>query len=59
MVISGEMPDEKAHRDETKLRSPDVIAVSTLGQFADHPRVAALREFITDWYVSYTALAIW
>lgn len=50
---SGEMPDEQDKRAETPLRSPDVLAVNTLGQFAGHPRVAALREFITDWYVSY------
>lgn len=24
-----------------------------MGQFAGHPRIAALREFITGWYVSY------
>jgi predicted ATPase len=27
--------------------------VNALGQFAEHPRVAALRDFITGWYVSY------
>ncbi|NQT19154.1 MAG: AAA family ATPase, partial [Planctomycetes bacterium] len=37
-------------------RSPDLIAANTLGQFAEHPRVAALREFITDWYVSYLSI---
>jgi predicted ATPase len=41
---------------ETPLRAPDVLAVNTLGQFAAHPRVAALREFITDWYVSYLSI---
>ena len=35
---------------------PDLMAVNTLGQFADHPRVAALREFITDWHVSYLSI---
>jgi len=55
-AVSGEMPDEDDRRVPQKLRSPDLIAVSTLGQFADHPRVAALREFITDWYVSYLAI---
>lgn len=54
--ISGEMPDEDDTRVPQKLRSPDLIAVSTLGQFSDHPRVAALREFITDWYVSYLSI---
>ena len=52
-ATSGEMPDEQDKRIETPLRAPDVLAVNTLGQFAAHPRVAALREFITDWYVSY------
>jgi predicted ATPase len=56
-AVSGEAPDAEDRRVRTPLRSPDVIAVSTLGQFADHPRVAALREFITDWYVSYLSIA--
>jgi len=55
-AVSGEMPDEQDRRVETPLRSPDLIAVNTLGQFADNPRVAALREFITDWYVSYLSV---
>lgn len=55
-AISGEMPDEQDRRIDIPLRSPDLIAVNTLGQFAEHPRVAALREFITDWYVSYLSI---
>jgi predicted ATPase len=55
-AISGEMPDMEDRRVEIPLRSPDLIAANTLGQFADHPRVAALREFITDWYVSYLSI---
>jgi len=55
-AVSGDMPDEKDTRVDIPLVSPDVIAVSTLGQFADHPRVAALREFITDWHVSYLSV---
>ena len=55
-AVSGEMPDEDDKRVPQKLRSPDLIAVSTLGQFSDHPRVAALREFIIDWYVSYLSI---
>lgn len=52
-AISGEVPDEQDHRVETPLQSPDLLAVNALGQFAGHPRIAALREFITGWYVSY------
>lgn len=55
-AVSGEMPDEQDQRVETALRSPDLIAVNTLGQFGEHPRVAALREFITGWYVSYLSI---
>jgi predicted ATPase len=52
-AISGEHPDETDTRRDIPLKSPDLIAVNALGQFADHPRVAALRDFITGWYVSY------
>jgi predicted ATPase len=52
-AISGEQPDERDHRVETPLKSPDLLAVNALGQFAEHPRAAALRDFITGWYVSY------
>lgn len=52
-VITGEMPTEQDERIEEKLNSPDVLAVSTLGQLARNPRVSALRRFITDWYLSY------
>jgi predicted ATPase len=55
-AISGDRPDIEDQRVEIPLRSPDLIAVNTLGQFAEHPRVAALREFITDWYVSYLSV---
>ena len=55
-AVSGEMPDEQDERVERPLSSPDLIAVNTLGQFAEHPRVAALRAFITGWYVSYLSI---
>ena len=55
-VIRGEEPDAQATRIEVPLRAPDLIAVNTLGQLAEHPRVAALRDFITDWYVSYLSI---
>ena len=53
MVVSGEEPDESAERVAEKLDSPELLAVNTLGQFARHPRVSALRRFITGWYLSY------
>lgn len=52
-AVSGDLPDIDDQRLERTLSSPDLIAVNALGQFADHPRVTALRNFITGWYVSY------
>jgi predicted ATPase len=52
-VISGELPDEQDDRIDEQLDSPEMLAVNTLGQFAKHPRVSALRRFITGWYLSY------
>jgi predicted ATPase len=52
-VTSGEAPDESDARLEERLTSPELLAVNTLGQFASHPRVSALRRFITGWYLSY------
>lgn len=52
-VIGGERPDSSGRRTEEKLASAEVLAVNTLGQFKSHPRVVALRNFITGWYLSY------
>ncbi len=53
IVVSGEQPDEHDERISEKLDSSDLLAVNTLGQLAKHPRVGALRRFITGWYLSY------
>lgn len=52
-AVSGDRPDSEDERIDTPLKSPDLLAVNALGQFAEHPRIAALRDFITGWYVSY------
>ncbi len=52
-VVSGEAPDETDERMTETLDSPELLAVNTLGQLAKHPRVGALRRFITGWYLSY------
>ena len=52
-AISGALPDKQDQRIEIPLNAPDLLAVNALGQFAGHPRVAALRQFITGWHVSY------
>ena len=56
-VVTGEMPDAEDRRVEAPLKSADLLAVNTLGQLADHPRVAGLRDFIVGWYVSYLSAA--
>jgi len=53
LVVTGEMPDEQDERITETLDTPEVLAVNTLGQLARHPRVSALRRFITGWYLSY------
>jgi predicted ATPase len=53
IVISGENPQEEDERISERLDSAEFLAVSTLGQLAKHPRVSALRRFITSWYLSY------
>ncbi|HAG85363.1 MAG TPA: ATPase [Cyanobacteria bacterium UBA12227] len=52
-VVSGEIPDEQDEPIYEQLDSSEMLAVNTLGQFAKHPRVSALRRFITGWYLSY------
>ncbi len=52
-VIGGETPDEDEERINEQLDDPSMLAVSTLGQLARHPRVSALRRFITGWHLSY------
>jgi predicted ATPase len=51
---SGTVYDEQTGRllDE-RLDSSDLLAVSTLGQLGRHAQVAALRRFISGWYLSY------
>jgi len=52
-VISGELPEESDARRDASLSSSELLAVSTLGQLAENPRVVALRQFIEGWYLSY------
>lgn len=56
-VVSGDTPDEQAERQPEELSGPDLLAVNTLGQFTRHPRVSALRSFISGWYLSYISSA--
>lgn len=52
-VITGDVPEPQEQRVERSLAGPDVLAVSTLGQLAENPRVKSLRDFVTGWHLSY------
>ena len=51
-VIPGETPDKTDKPINEQLDDPATIAVSIFGQSTHHPRVSALRRFITDWHLS-------
>ncbi|AYY13547.1 ATPase [Actinobacteria bacterium YIM 96077] len=48
--------EETGEATTEELASPDLLAVSALGQFQSHPRVKVLRDFITGWYLSYLSV---
>jgi predicted ATPase len=52
-AISGVKPSDRNKRIEEKLESRELLAINTLGQFEKHPRVSALRRFISGWHLSY------
>ena len=52
IAITGETPDKNEKRESVGLNTKDTLAIDTLGGLKDHPRVFALRTFITGWYVS-------
>lgn len=54
-VWSGESTETKEGRERHDIRMSDrqVLAISTLGTLADHPRIGAFRDFLSGWYLSY------
>ena len=52
-VTPGEIPVEGDKRINEQLNDRSMLAVNTLGQLVRHPRVSALRRFITSWHLSY------
>ncbi len=56
-VLSQAQSGQGPQRQDFRLQSPDLIAVNALGQLADHPRVAALRDFISDWHISHLSIS--
>ena len=52
-ATGGVASDADDVRQSFTMSSPDRLAVSLLGQFQEHPREAALLNFIIGWHVSY------
>jgi predicted ATPase len=44
---------EGSERVDVRMSDRQVLGISTLGTLADHPRIAAFREFLSGWYLSY------
>lgn len=51
-VTAGETPDEEDEQISEQLDDESILAVSTLGQLARHPRVNALYRFVAGWHFS-------
>ncbi|MFB2894293.1 AAA family ATPase [Aerosakkonemataceae cyanobacterium BLCC-F50] len=52
-VISGENPEINDNRIYYRMDDPSSLAIKTIGQLSDNPRVASLRRFIEGWFLSY------
>ena len=53
---SGDLPtvqSEGSERVPVRMKDRQVLGIATLGTLANHERVAAFREFLTGWYLSY------
>jgi len=52
-VISGNAPEKNDNRIHYEMDDPSSLALKTIGQLSDNPRVASLRRFIESWFLSY------
>ena len=53
-IIEDERPDGEGARPEiVQLQDNRKLGIATLGALAQHPRIAAFREFVEGWYLSY------
>lgn len=50
-AIAGAAPTAEDEPQDLPLSSSDLLAAAALGQFRDHPRIAALRTFLLGWQV--------
>ncbi|MEH2458080.1 AAA family ATPase [Nostoc sp.] len=52
-VISGENPEINDKKIHYQMDDPSSLAIKTIGQLSDNPRIASLRRFIEGWFLSY------
>jgi predicted ATPase len=52
-VISGENPEINDSKIHYQMDDPSSLAIKTIGQLSDNPRIASLRRFIEGWFLSY------
>jgi len=52
-VISGENPEINDNKISYRMDDPSSLAIKTIGQLSDNPRIASLRRFIEGWFLSY------
>jgi predicted ATPase len=52
-VISGNAPEKNDKRIHYEMDDPSSLALKTIGQLSDHPRVTELRRFIENWFLSF------
>jgi predicted ATPase len=55
VVWAGESTDEGEGNAQIQVNMKDrqVLAISTYGTLADHPRIGRFRDFLSNWYLSY------
>ena len=44
---------DRGEEENIELADPGRLAITTLGQLINHPRIVALRKYIESWYLSY------
>lgn len=49
----GVRPDESGEKEYVELDDAGHLGIATLGSLRQHPRIAAFRRFIENWYLSY------
>jgi predicted ATPase len=51
--VDTQVEPEGSERVPVSMKDRQVLGIATLGVLANHERVAAFREFLTGWYLSY------